>query len=273
MNMNMMGCNAIQGNFMTGFRKLLICASALSPVLAAAPAAAQDASAAQPSPAASPNAMTNLIRLLVEQKVLTAEAGQALMAQAEAEANAARTQMAAAPPPPAEGTVRVAHVPQVVKDEIREQLRNEVVQQAKAEGWVAPNAMPGWLSKVKIYGEMRFRSQSNFMANTNETGLIDYAAFNENGPTDASLINPLPFLNSTVDRPNRLAIRARLGVDAQIVPGFDVGVRIASGNDSTRRTSGSISPMRVFRRATTHRSPSVVSPIRFTAATSCSTRI
>ena len=56
---------------------------------ATTPAWAQTATA-EPSP----NAMVNLIRLLVGQKVITAEAGEALLAQAQSEADAAQAKLA-----------------------------------------------------------------------------------------------------------------------------------------------------------------------------------
>lgn len=202
--------------------------AAIIALLAGGPAVAQGAQQA------SPNAMTNLVRLLVEQKVITAEAGAALVAQAEAEAAAAQAQATAAPAPPAPGTVRIPYVPQVVKDEIREELRKEVIQQAQAEGWAAPNALPQWVSRIKVTGDLRFRSQSDFYAGTNANDLIDFDTFNEDGPTDlqgSDEVNTYPYLNSRTDRTNRLSYRARLAVEADVAPGLLVGIGLASGNN------------------------------------------
>ncbi|MCR2669642.1 putative porin, partial [Salmonella enterica] len=84
----------------------------------------------------SENATINLIRLLVQQGVLKADQAEALVAQAEAEAKAAR----AAPQDRGgavaqAGDVRVPYIPQTVRDQIRDEVKAEVMVQAKAENW------------------------------------------------------------------------------------------------------------------------------------------
>lgn len=192
----------------------------------ATPAYAQDPS---------PNAMVNLIRLLVEQKVITADAGAALLAQATGEAEAAQAKLAVATPPPVpEGGVRVPYVPQVVKDEIRDEVRREVLAQAKTEGWATPGAVAEWTNRIKLTGDVRFRSQSNLYSKTNADDFIDFQRFNLNGPTDylgTANFNTLPLMNSRVNRVSRLSLRARFGVEADLLRGVRAGIRLASGND------------------------------------------
>ena len=72
----------------------------------------------------------NLIFALVEKGVLTNDAAQALVKQAE---EAARKKVAATAPAPSDKVVRVPYVPESVKREIREQIKQEVVAQAKTE--------------------------------------------------------------------------------------------------------------------------------------------
>ncbi len=116
--------------------------------------------------------MVNLVRALVDQGVLTPEKGKVLMAQAEAEAARARSAQAAAAaapavpavpnqqvasgeltPPPA-GAVRVPYVPETVRAQIRDEIRNDVLAQAKTEGWASPGkAAPEWISNVQIHGD------------------------------------------------------------------------------------------------------------------------
>jgi len=219
-------------------------AALLGPVIlslfAASPALAQEAGV---SPAAAPaaegpstNATVNLIRLLVEQKVISAEAGQALLTQAEGEAAEARARVAAAPPPPADGTQRVPYVPQVVRDQIRDEIKAEVMASAQTQGWVAPNTMPDWVDRVKITGDIRFRNESNLFSNTNSNEIVDWDAFNGLGPTDfvGVLQTPpvgIPLLNSRVDRTNIVSIRARIGIEGQVTEGITAGFRLASGNN------------------------------------------
>lgn len=193
----------------------------------ASPAQAQDPS---------PSATVNLIRLLVEQKVITQQAGDALLAQAEAEALSAQAKIAAAAPPPVpEGAVRVPYVPQVVRDQIRDEVKQQVLAEAKTEGWATPGQVPEWVNRVKITGDIRFRSQSNLFAKSNANDFIDFATFNQNGPTDllgSANFNTLPLLNTTQDRTNRLSVRARLGLEANLVKGVKAGLLLASGNNN-----------------------------------------
>ncbi len=191
---------------------------------------------------ASTNPMINLINLLVKQKVISKAAGEALIAQAEAEAAKASeaakpTDVAAAPPQPpapAEGTVRVPYIPEVVRKQLKEELRQEVLQEAMDGGWATPGRVPDWLARLQISGDLRMRSQSEFYSDNNTDEYIDFAAFNNSGPTDINA-NPLvlPFLNTRENRLNRLRVRARLGVKADISKEVQIGVRLATGDDNS----------------------------------------
>ena len=86
----------------------------------------------------------NLIYALVEKGVLTKEAADALVKQAQ---DAARKKVAANPLPDSK-IVRVPYVPETVKNEIREQIKQEVVTQAKAERWGDVNAVPEWVERL-----------------------------------------------------------------------------------------------------------------------------
>lgn len=220
-------------------------------LLAAAPALAQEVQATAP-PAAAPSnsapstsAMTNLIRILVQNKVIGQDAADALMKQAETEAAQARarqpapTQMAALPPP-APGAVRIPYVPEVVKNQIRDEVRAEVLDEVKNERWALPNLVPEWVSRVEWSGDLRVRDQQDLYGDRNigtgnQPGLIDYAAFNANGPTDINpTLNPngIPLLNTTRDR-NSTQLRARLGVLAHVDDRVDVGIRLATGSTNS----------------------------------------
>ena len=192
--------------------------------------------------AQSTNATANLIRLLIEQKVITADAGQALLAQAEAEAATARAAQApvatadATLPPPAEGTIRVPYIPESLRAKITEDIRKDVLAHADFEGWARPNQIPDWVKGVRLFGDIRFRSQSDFYDNNNPSDLIDFQAFNETSPIDINAnTNPtgFPLLNTRVDRSNRLRIRARLGLQANISDQVQAAFRIASGDDNS----------------------------------------
>lgn len=198
--------------------------------------------AAQAQTTVSTNPMVNLINLLVKQKVITKAAGEALIAQAEAEAAKASAaakppEVAAAPlqpPEPAEGTVRVPYIPEVVRKQLKDELRQDVLQDAMDGGWATPGRVPDWLARLQITGDLRVRSQSEFYSDNNTDDYIDFAAFNNAGPTDINA-NPLlvPFLNTRENRLNRLRIRARLGVRADISKDVQVAMRLATGDDNS----------------------------------------
>jgi Putative porin len=232
---------------------LALCAS--TPALAQEVAATDPAatsSVPQATAAPSPNAMVNLIRLLVKQGVITQENGDALLAQAEAEAARARaaqpaptpaggTALASAPPA---GTTRVAYVPEVVKKQIRDELKQEVLAQAKSEGWAAPDKLPEWIDRITWSGDVRFRSQWEFLNNTNIPAFVDFSRINSAGPIDFNPVTNLagvPFTNTLFDRGNRFRLRARLAMEAEITDAVKVGIRLATGdNDGPVSTNGSL---------------------------------
>jgi hypothetical protein len=102
-----------------------------------------------------------------------------------------------------------------------------------------PGAWPEWVDRLRFSGDIRLRAQSDNYASGNAI----------QGPPDTNRINaarssaltPAPFLNSTEDR-DRLRVRARLGLDAEISKGVDAGFRIATGSlsdpVSTNQTLG-----------------------------------
>lgn len=207
---------------------------------------------ASAAPAPSENATINLIRLLVEQGVLKQDKADKLIAQAQTEADQAKKAAAAAPtavaasgPAAAPGDVRVQYVPAAVRDQIRDQVKAEVMATAKQENWAQPNTFPDWVSRISFDGDMRLRDESRYYSSGNSNEIVDFAKLNNNGPYD---VNPNsstslpPLLNTREDRENLFRVRARLGMKALIAPEWTAGVRIATGSDnnpvSTTQTLG-----------------------------------
>lgn len=155
-----------------------------------------------------------LIDALVEKGILTKEAAEGMVRQAEEKG---REQAAAAAKSDA-GVVRVQYVPESVKREIREQIRQEVVAQAKTERWGDVNAVPEWVSRLKLEGDLRVRHQSDLFASDNAP-----AAFFQAGGLDID--------NTSEDR-HRWRIRARLGLNAKLTESISGGMRITTGNTS-----------------------------------------
>lgn len=203
----------------------------------ATPAAAQDAApvAAGTSGAeSSTNAMVNLIRLLVQQKTITPENGETLLRQAQSEAAQARVADGTLSAPAA-GTVRVPYVPETVRKAIRDEIKGEVLAQARAEGWASPGQRaPDWVNKVRLSADIRVRGQKDLFAKDNANDIIDYAAINSTpgGFDFFKNINNVPIVNRRVDR-DRLRLRARLGAEFDISPSVMIGAKLATGDDNS----------------------------------------
>ncbi len=191
------------------------------------------------------NTTTNLIKQLVKQGILTEQAANEMIRQAEADADKQVTEAKTSAPKDAAPSevvpadeVRVAYVPEFVKDEIRQQVRSElreevvgdVMQKAKKEQWGIPNALPEWVNRFKFSGDIRLREQSSFMGSDNaSTGnYYDWPSINANNG-NANTQNQ--YVNTTSSR-NQGRERVRLGIDAKIIDGVDAGIRLATGNIS-----------------------------------------
>jgi hypothetical protein len=144
--------------------------------------------------------------------------------------------------------VRVPYVPQYIKDEIRDQVRvglkedvsRDVMAQAKTERWGLPGSLPAWIDRVKFAGDIRLREEGIYYASGNVQGdYLDVAHINDEG--EARENDPDLFLNTTDDR-NRFRARFRLGMKAKVNDQFEIGTRLATGNQgdpvSTNQTLG-----------------------------------
>lgn len=225
--------------------KPMLMACAAGAALLASPALAQDAAPGQ--------AMTVDPRLLVEQlvaeKVITREQADRMIAKATVPAQQPSVQAAQAAIPPggvtADGTQIVPYVPQVVRDQIVQQVRTELGQQAQAEGWSKPGETPEWTRRIQLYGDVRMRGEARMYDKNNGDIFTNYGAINHGDPQNINDVTPgwiaPPFINTLEDR-RRFRLRARLGVKAQIDDWISADVRIATGADnspvSTNQTLG-----------------------------------
>lgn len=140
--------------------------------------------------------------------------------------------------------VRVTHVPEFVRDQIRDEVRlglqedvmNAVMSQAKNEGWGVPNAWPTWLNRVTVSSDFRFRFESERYGSNNADGrsdtvsYADYNRINSKGKFDVS--DPDFFLNTQKNR-ERMRLRARLGFKTKISETASSEIRFATGNTGT----------------------------------------
>jgi polyhydroxyalkanoate synthesis regulator phasin len=193
------------------------------------------------------NTVVNLLQGLVERGVLTREQAEKMVqdAQNKAQLDAAAL---AAQEKAEEGAVRVPYVPQIVKEEIRRQVAQdlgtqvtkEVVEAAQAEGWGVPAALPDWVKRMRWYGDIRVRGQDDLYASDNfQDSYLDFQRINSAGGIGKAGL--AAFINTTEDR-MRMRARLRFGFETNLGYGWSMGARLTSGalNDpiSTNQTLG-----------------------------------
>jgi hypothetical protein len=197
---------------------------------------------AEPAPAAaaapSPNVTVNLINRLVEKGILSQLEATELIRQAEADAvaaqnAAAQADVAALPPAPGEDDMRVTYIPEVVKNDMRDEIKQELMAQAREQQWNQKSA-PDWTNKFRPFGDLRVRHESTFFAdgNDNSGAFPNFNAINTGSPFDTSGTQFSPQYNVDQDR-NRARLRARIGTEIMLGDGFNGGIRLATGDSST----------------------------------------
>jgi len=210
--------------------------SRLKPALMAC-AAGLSLMATHPAAAAGAVDSARLLELMVSKGLVTRQEADGLIAEASV---APAAQPAAAQPVPAggvhDGVQTIPYVPQVVRDQLKSELRAELGTQAEAQGWSAPGQTPEWTRRVTLSGDLRVRGEAVFMDDANSDIFEDFEAINRGGGQNindrtSGYVAP-PYINTQEDR-RRARIRARLGVDVRIDDWISAELRIATGNDSS----------------------------------------
>ncbi len=135
---------------------------------------------------------------------------------------------------PADDTVRVSYVPEVVQQRLREEVKQDVLDEARKEGWATPRAVPDWVSRFRLFGDLRLRHEGDVypVGNDNTGAFPNFNAINTGAPFDTSGSVFSPQLNVDQNR-SRERLRARLGAEVDLGSNFTVGLRAATGeNDS-----------------------------------------
>ncbi len=187
--------------------------------------------------APSENVTINLINRLVQKGILTQDEAKEMIQQAEADAATAAAQkdIAALPPEPApEDEMRIAYIPDVVRNQMRDQIQQELMAQAREEKW-SEKEYPEWTSTFRPFGDIRVRSENVFFPDGNAIGQFpNFNAINTGAPFDTSPSNPqlAPQYNSDQDR-HRARLRARFGSEILLGDGFNGGIRLATGESNS----------------------------------------
>ena len=185
----------------------------------------------------------DLVNALVDQGVLTRAKADEIIRQAEqsatgsGESPAAADATAASPaasaaaaqpaapapaPPPPPGVVRVPYIPEILKQQIRAEVKEDVLAQAKAERWGEPGSFPDWLRRFDFAGDLRLRAQLDRFPDGNAP----------NAPVAVLQAFGVNIANST-DANSRMRVRARFGFEASVADRVTVGLRLATGGVGT----------------------------------------
>lgn len=192
----------------------------------------------------------NLLQALVQRGVITQQQAEQMVKQAQDKANADLTaqraqERAQRAQEEKEGAIAVPYVPQIVQQQIEKQVAKEVqpavtadvLKHAKTQGWGVPGGLPDWIRQVRVTGDLTLRGQDNLYGSGNSAAcpagtpygnctILNYAAINSAGSFSGAGVNE--FLNVNQDSAVMQA-RARLGVDVSMAPGWDAGIRLATG--------------------------------------------
>lgn len=117
--------------------------------------------------------------------------------------------------------VRVPYVPETVKEEIRDEVKQDVLAQAKQERWGDPGSFPDWLKRINFYGDVRVRFQGERFPNSGTPNAT---------PEEIALpaFGAWPETNTT-EPVNIVRLRARFGLEATLGDTVTAGIRIATG--------------------------------------------
>jgi hypothetical protein len=178
------------------------------------------------------NTVVNLLQALVDQGVITKEKAQQMVKSAQDKAAAEAAAVAKSD----EGAVRVPYVPQIIQDKIAQQVAQEVkpaivadvVKEAQTEKWGVPGALPDWLTRTRLSGDVTLREEGIFYAGNNAPE-YNYFAINQAGGIAQAGENA--FLDTNENR-IRFRGRARLGVESDLSDSVTAGMRVVTGNTS-----------------------------------------
>jgi len=208
-----------------------------NPLLEAPPVNTLPALALPPTAAPTPtsNVTINLINALVKKGILTHGEAEGMITQAAEEAASVQAQLAeVAAPPVAEGDVRVTYIPETVKNQMRELIKQDVLAQVKSGDLQLQGFAPEWAERIKFFGDIRLRFEADLFptGNENSGSFPNFNAINTGAPFDVAGTVFSPQYNVDQDR-YRFKLRARLGADIDLDNHWYAGFRIGTGQDNS----------------------------------------
>jgi hypothetical protein len=174
--------------------------------------------------------IARLLDLLVKKNIVSPKQAKELFRETEGVPAVRRAAPVDVAPPAKPGDIRVTYVPQFVRKQIADDVRAQMMSQAQAEGWAAPNALPEWTQRIKLYGDLRVRYDRDSFDKGNYNKFVNFQNINQGSAFNLEGSSLPPFLNTTEGR-DRERVRARIGVMSQIDDWLTTDFRITTGAD------------------------------------------
>lgn len=176
-----------------------------------------------------------LVDTLVKNGVLPREKVDAMMHEAELNASA-RLAQPALPElgPDGKKIVRITYLPEALKVQLREQIKTELVQQSQAASLPA-STLAGGAGPIRIEGDVRLRSELIKLGADNTAGRdYDSSASLTRAPDFLTLGGSAKDIHIFNPQQNiqRLRLRARLGVEADLASNVTASIGITTGTTS-----------------------------------------
>jgi hypothetical protein len=136
--------------------------------------------------------------------------------------------------PGPDNTVRVTYIPEIVKNQLREQIEQDVLRDTQDGKFGLQASIPGWVSRITLFGDIRLRYElDNFPGGNDNTGAFpNFNSINTGAPFDTAGTTFPPEYDVDKNR-QRFRFRVRVGLNADLGDGFSIGIRGATGeNDS-----------------------------------------
>ena len=169
---------------------------------------------------------TNLIDLLVQEGVLNKDKADAIVKKATQDAaiqvkQAKAKEAADAKNPEAgiaqdEKSVRVQYVPEHIKNEMREEIKKDVMAKLNYKAGTRLG-LPSWIDRIAFNGDMRLRYENDAFASNN----VPVAIAND--------VKRYANIKNTSEDRDRFRVRARFGADLEVNEWLKGGLRLTTG--------------------------------------------
>src|ERR1700722_5798101 len=156
------------------------------------------------------------------------------LSQAVPQPTPAPEEMPPALQPGPDNTVRVTYIPEIVKNQLRNQIEQDVLRDARrTDDKFGPQPLvPDWVNRVTLFGDIRLRYElDNFPGGNDNTGAFpNFNAINTGNPFDVTGTTFPPEYDVDKDR-QRFRFRVSDGLNADLGDGFSIGTRGAPGEN------------------------------------------